>query len=71
MHKDDVFSNPSFVGEGPRHERITSIGSVDSWTLRPWKEFFYQFSEAVWPEETGYVPDAEKQVDAAIEEEMD
>jgi len=52
-------------------QRITSISTFDSWNLRFWREFFCQFSETIWQEESGYQPDSEKQVDFAIEEEVD
>ena len=52
-------------------QRIQAIGSFDSWEIRFWKELFYQYSEPINPIETGFVPDAEKQLDLAIEEEID
>mmetsp|Transcript_28792 Transcript_28792/g.35632 ORF Transcript_28792/g.35632 Transcript_28792/m.35632 type:complete len:97 (+) Transcript_28792:1762-2052(+) len=65
-----MFKNPSFAGHS-RMQRVQSIGSFDTWDVRFWKEFFCQYSEPIHPVETGYVPDAEKQVDLAIEEEID
>ena len=70
LHKDTLFKNPTFVGES-RMQRIQAIGTYDSWDIRFWKEYFSQYSEPINPVETGFVPDAEKQVDLAIEEEID
>ena len=50
--------------------RIQSIGNVDSWNLRYWKEFFSRFSEPVNENEQGYEPDSSKQLDLAIEAEL-
>lgn len=54
---------------------MTSIGSLDAWKLRFWREYFSQFSECVSKEDDGlassYLPDAEKQLDSALEEEID
>ena len=71
MHKDCVFKNASFAGQACM-VRITSIKKYDSWDLRFWKEFFNQYGEsATTKEEIDFVPDSEKQLDEAIEEEMD
>lgn len=51
--------------------RITSINKFNSWELRFWKEFFMQYKESTSKEEIAFVPDSEKQIDQAIEEEMD
>ena len=53
LHKECFFRNPSFVGES-RMSRVTSIGHFDSWTLRFWREYFCQFSEPIWQEESGF-----------------
>lgn len=52
-------------------QRFENIRNFDSWELRYWKEYFSQFSEPVQSSETGFVPDNEKQLDLAIEEEID
>lgn len=70
LHKDCVFKNPAFAGQ-QRMSRITHIGEFDSWNMRFWKEYFFRFSEPSGQEESGFVPDAEKIVDLAIEEEID
>ena len=53
LHKDSQFQNPTFVGEA-RMARITSICQFDAWNLRFWREFFFQFSESTWPDESNY-----------------
>ena len=70
MHKECVFRNPSYAGES-RMMRITSIQNFDAWNIRFWKEFYCQFSEPINQEEQAYVPDSQKQLDMAIEEEVD
>ena len=70
LHKDCEFRNPNFIGTS-KQSRITSIQRYDSYDIRFWKEFFCQFSESSKSGENGYVPDAQKQLDQAIEEEVD
>ena len=70
LHKNDAFKNPSFAGK-PYMVRITSIKKFNSWDLRFWKEFFMKYKESNSKDEIAFVPDCEKQIDQAIEEEMD
>ena len=70
LHKDCIFRNASFTGH-TRMVRITEIKQYDSWNIRFWKEYFCQFREQVWREDQGFIPDADKQIDGAIEEEVD
>ena len=70
LHKEILFKNPNFAGHQRMH-RIQAIGSFDSWAIRFWKELFCQYAEPINPVETGFVADAEKQLDLAIEEEID
>ena len=63
LHRD-LFYNPAYSKTEPA-QRVTSIGSYDSWNVRFWKEYFCQFREADGE------PDADKQLDLAIEEEVD
>jgi len=70
LHKDTLFKNGCYQGL-QRAQRITSISYCESWTLRFWREYFCQFSEPVEPGDNGFVADAEKQLDMAIEEEID
>ena len=76
LHKDCEFRNPSWIGDLSRMSRITSISSFDSWDIRFWREFFSRFSEQVQakdnePDKGGFVPDSHKQMDEAVEEEID
>ena len=70
MHKDCEFKNPAFGGSA-NMRRITSISQFDAWNLRFWREYFCKFSEPIMPEDSGFQPDSEKQIDMAIEEEND
>ena len=47
LHKECVFRNASFAGEA-KMRRVTCINSFNSWNLRFWKEFFFQYSEPIW-----------------------
>ena len=70
MHKDCAFKNPSYTGS-KNMRRISSICQFDAWNLRFWREFFCRFSEPIRPEDNGFQPDSQKQIDMAIEEEVD
>ena len=70
LHKDTIFKNPSFSGPSCMI-RITSIKNYDTWNLRFWKEFFFQYREPVLREEDGYEPEATKQIDEAIKDETE
>ena len=72
LHKDELFRNPAFNQNKPA-QRVTSIGQLNGWEMRFWKEYFCQFTESLQNEHRSadYLPDSQKQLDSAIESDVD
>ena len=70
LNKEKEFLNPNWIGSLDKMSRIMSVAETEHWNLRVWKEHFFRFSENQ-RNEIGYIPDADQQLDEAIEDEAD
>ena len=68
---DSEFYNPNYQGDFNSLKRLKGVKKVEYQQLRIWTEYFFKYSEPINQNESGYSPDAENQLNQAIEEEMD